>query len=72
MGIKPQPANENVRLMQRKLKINPDGQFGGGTESALKAFQGAQVIAGRKGWGPADIDGVCGPKTWTALLEVKA
>ena len=72
MGTKPLPPNENVKLMQRKLGIEPDGQFGGGTETALKTFQAAQVQQRRSGWSADDIDGICGPKTWTALLEVRA
>lgn len=71
-GIKPQPPNEDVKLLQRKLGIAADGQFGGGTEAALRAYQQKQVAAGRAGWTTADIDGVCGPRTWTALLEVRA
>lgn len=39
---------------------NYDGQFGSGTESALKKFQG---------WAGGVQDGVCGPWTWGALMH---
>lgn len=58
-GIKPQQPNPDVKLMQQKLGIKADGQFGSGTESALKAWQKSHGLV---------ADGVCGPKTWTALL----
>lgn len=38
-----------------------DGDFGSGTDSALRSFQKA------KGLG---VDGICGPKTWAKLLGV--
>jgi hypothetical protein len=36
-----------------------DGDFGGGTESAVKAFQKAEGLT---------VDGVVGPETWTRLV----
>lgn len=36
-----------------------DGDFGSGTESALKAYQKAKGLS---------VDAVCGPKTWAKLL----
>ena len=38
-----------------------DGDFGSGTESALRSYQQA------KGLG---VDGICGPKTWAKLLGI--
>lgn len=38
-----------------------DGDFGSGTESALRAYQKAKGLS---------VDGVCGPKTWAKLLGV--
>lgn len=38
-----------------------DGSFGGATDNALRAFQKAKGLS---------VDGSCGPKTWSALLEV--
>jgi len=54
----------NVELLQQKLKqagFDPgavDGKFGPQTEAAVKAFQQAKGL---------DVDGVAGPKTFTAL-----
>ena len=36
-----------------------DGDFGSGTESALRSYQKAKGLS---------VDGVCGPKTWAKLL----
>jgi Domain of unknown function (DUF1906)/Putative peptidoglycan binding domain len=38
----------------------PNSQFGAGTESAVRAFQQSRALA---------VDGVVGPRTWTALLS---
>lgn len=62
-GIKPKPPDENVRLLQQKLGIAADGQFGAGTETAVRTFQR------RNGLTP---DGIVGPKTWVALFAVRA
>ena len=60
----------DVKRMQRMLSANGfmdpanqgnfDGQFGSGTEGALKKFQTAKNLV---------ADGKCGPQTWTALLK---
>ena len=39
----------------------PDGDFGSGTESALRSFQKTKGLT---------ADGICGPKTWNKLLGV--
>lgn len=67
--IKPQPVpttlrrgdrGENVKLMQRGLRVIIDGIFGPKTEQVLRDFQSdAGLVA----------DGICGPKTWAALVE---
>lgn len=72
-GIRPTlrrgAAGEAVRTLQQALntptvmreidlRVFVDGQFGPGTEAALKAWQ---RIAGLK------PDGICGPATWTSL-----
>jgi len=60
----------DVARMQRMLSANGfmdpanqgnfDGQFGSGTEGALKKFQTARGLT---------ADGQCGPQSWTALLK---
>src|SRR2546430_11221578 len=41
----------------------PDGVFGGGTDSAVRAFQLSQQL---------QVDGKVGPGTWGALLDRKS
>lgn len=62
-GIKPAAPDPNVRLLQQKLGIATDGQFGAGTEAAVKAFQRRAGL---------QVDGIVGPATWTALFAVRA
>lgn len=40
--------------------FDPDGQFGDGTRAAVEAFQHRRGLR---------IDGICGPQTWSALVE---
>jgi peptidoglycan hydrolase-like protein with peptidoglycan-binding domain len=47
-----------VRLLQHRLHVNADGDFGPGTLSAVKAFQHTHHMT---------ADGVVGPSTWKAL-----
>ena len=47
-------------FMDPANQANFDGQFGSGTEAALKKFQSAKGL---------DADGQCGQKTWTSLLR---
>ncbi len=60
---------EEVKRLQRALKnhgFNPgliDGEFGGGTEAALLAFQTAKGLL---------ADGVCGSRSWAALADEPA
>jgi len=57
---------EEVRRIQEKLKAlgiykGPvDGDFGGGTETAVRRFQTAELL---------EVDGAVGPLTWTALFQ---
>ena len=66
-GIELGATGEAVRDLQRRLAAlghdtSPDepGEFGPVTEAAVRAFQAQRRI---------DVDGVCGPQTWAALVE---
>lgn len=52
-------TGEDVRDLQRHLKIKPDGVFGPVTEAALKLFQRGHALTD---------DGVCDDSTWPVLL----
>lgn len=60
MGLKPQAPHPDVRLLQQRLGITADGQFGSGTRAAVIEYQR------RKGLG---VDGVVGKETWGALFS---
>lgn len=49
---------DDVRKLQRLLKINVDGIFGPVTAEAVREFQKIKGL---------EVDGVVGPKTWAAL-----
>ena len=49
---------EEVKLLQGKLNVFPDGDFGPKTEAAVKKFQIAHKLT---------ADGIVGAKTWSAL-----
>ncbi|MFM2112955.1 MAG: hypothetical protein RLZZ271_1615, partial [Pseudomonadota bacterium] len=51
-------SGELVKLLQQKLGLAPDGNFGPGTEAALREFQRKEGIV---------PDGILGPKTWAVL-----
>lgn len=51
-------AGEPVKVLQEKLGVAADGQFGPATEEALKAFQKSHGLS---------VDGVAGPDTFLAL-----
>lgn len=59
---------EEVRRIQEKLKAlgiykGPvDGDFGGGTEGAVRRFQAAERL---------EVDGTVGPLTWQSLFQEK-
>lgn len=59
-------GNEQIKTLQRILKslgyykMDIDGSFGSGTESAVKAFQKARKIT---------VDGEVGKNTWIELLK---
>ena len=51
-------AGEPVQRLQAKLGIDADGQFGPGTEAALKAYQTNSGLA---------VDGIAGPDTFAHM-----
>lgn len=51
-------AGEPVKLLQQKLGIAVDGQFGPATEKAVREFQMKEKIA---------VDGIAGPDTFTRM-----
>jgi putative chitinase len=56
--------NENVKLMQQKLGIEPAvTNFGPKTEAAVKAFQAANGLT---------PDGIVGPSTWNKIMGESA
>ncbi len=62
-GIKPRPPNPDVRLLQQKLSIEDDGQFGNWTEQAVREYQRRHGLA---------VDGIVGPATWSSLFGARA
>lgn len=62
-GIKPQAPSADVRLLQSKLGIPADGQFGAGTEASVKAYQKSRGLT---------ADGIVGAQTWSSLFAVRA
>jgi peptidoglycan hydrolase-like protein with peptidoglycan-binding domain len=51
-------SGEPVKVLQGKLGVPADGEFGPGTEAALKAYQQQHGLA---------VDGVAGPDTFLAM-----
>jgi putative chitinase len=51
---------EGVKIMQKALGVTADGDFGPGTERALKAWQAANGLV---------ADGIAGPATFAKLLD---
>lgn len=55
---KPFMSGTDVRYLQRRLSLKPDGDFGPDTEAAVKGWQTAKGI---------EADGEVGPETWASL-----
>lgn len=51
-------SGEAVSRLQTAVRVTPDGQFGGGTEAAVRAAQAERALV---------PDGIVGPRTWAAL-----
>ena len=51
-------AGEPVKILQQKLGVTADGQFGPGTEQALKDYQGKHGLK---------VDGIAGPDTFAQM-----
>jgi putative chitinase len=51
--------NENVKLLQQKLGVDPVGNFGPATEAAVKAFQTKNGLI---------ADGIVGDGTWNKIM----
>ena len=60
--LKPGSQGEAVKLIQHALTLVEDGDFGPATKKAVIAFQDNHVNL--------DSNGVVGPKTWAALMEL--
>jgi peptidoglycan hydrolase-like protein with peptidoglycan-binding domain len=58
MLLKIGSKGENVKILQRFLKLKDDGNFGPRTEAAVKSWQKANKLKD---------DGIVGPKTWSAM-----
>ena len=59
MLLKKGDNNENVKLLQTKLGIDPIGNFGPKTEEAVKAFQAKNGLT---------ADGIVGDGTWAKIM----
>ena len=60
--LKKGSKGEDVKVLQRALGITDDGDFGPGTEKAVKEFQKSHELIN---------DGVVGDKTWDAIIEYR-
>ena len=61
MLLKKGDNNENVKLLQRKLGVDPVGNFGPATEAAVKTWQAKNGLT---------ADGIVGEKTWNLIMGI--
>lgn len=59
--IKPGAKSDSVKIVQRALGLNPDGNYGPLTKKAVIAFQDNHDLV--------DSNGIIGPKTWAELVK---
>jgi putative chitinase len=59
MLLKKGDNNENVKLLQQKLGVEPMGNFGPKTEEAVKKWQASNGLT---------PDGIVGPATWAKIM----
>ena len=55
----PHMTGTDIVELQRHLKVDADGDFGIGTDTAVRTFQRAKLL---------NVDGEVGPLTWTSIL----
>lgn len=60
MLLKKGSKGSDVKELQMYLGITADGEFGSGTEAAVKDFQRENGLA---------VDGIVGPNTWNAIKQ---
>src|SRR6266576_2985452 len=61
--LKKGSTGADVAVLQTILKLEPDGDFGDGTDKAVRDFQKAHALG---------ADGVVGDGTWKELLKLLA
>ena len=63
MNLKNGSSGEEVKKLQEHLGLSGDGQFGPGTEAAVKSWQASKGLT---------ADGIIGPKSWALMFPGEA
>jgi len=63
MNLKNGSSGEEVKKLQEHLGLSADGQFGPGTEAAVKSWQASKGLT---------ADGIIGPKSWALMFPGEA